>query len=236
MTRRLTDTEIAARIVPTVMRWPADISKTIAWDRLRECVDALRGLVFTVNGHCLEAEHDGDLSPDGIFRRRTQLGQQALAELADFTPFQTAEKAVASNLVYLEERMVELPKPTTNSIEFMLEQEIRVHIRRQKSRLDVVVGSLADRRFLSAVINAPAYLSGLTEVEWNVVRERARAALHPQQSEMQQWLNKALAEVRDGLTAAKRMLLERCELREDGEGQFRPIRQPASTSSRPTAA
>lgn len=236
MTRRITDTEIAARIVPTLVRWPADISKTVAWDRLRECVDALRGLVFTVNGHCLEAEQDQDLSPEGIIRRRAQIGQQALRELAEFEPFQKAEKAVASNLAYLEERMVELPKPTTNSIDFLMEQEIRTYVRRHKARLHVALRLITDQRALSAIINAPSYLSGLTDVEWNVVRQRARAALHPQQAEMQQCLNKALAEVRSGLTAAKRMLLERCELREEGEGQFRPIRQPASTPSRPTAA
>ena len=44
-----------ARIVPTTLRWPADIAKTLAWDRLRECVDALRGLIYMVNAHYLEA-------------------------------------------------------------------------------------------------------------------------------------------------------------------------------------
>jgi hypothetical protein len=68
------------------------------------------------------------------------------------------------------------------------------------------------------VLNTPPYLSGLTDVEWNVVRERARAALHPQQEEMQRWLKRALAEVVEGMAAAKRMLLERCEMREDNDG------------------
>ncbi|MEH2573475.1 hypothetical protein [Bradyrhizobium sp. AZCC 1708] len=235
MTRRVTDTEIAARIVPTSLRWPADIAKTIAWDRLRECVDALRGLVSTSNAHCLEAEQDQDLSPEGVIRRRTQLGHQALTELANFKPFQLAEKAVANNLAHLEERMVELPKPTTNAIEFMLEQEIRAYISEQPSRLNFVIKSLADQRVTSAVLNAPPYLSGLTDVEWNVVRERARAALHPAQSEMQEWLKKALAEVQEGIAAAKRMLLERCEMREDGEGQFRSIREPIQ-KGKPAAA
>lgn len=63
------------------------------------------------------------------------------------------------------------------------------------------------------MLNTPPYLSGLTDVEWNVVRERARAALHPQQEEMQRWLKRALAEVVEGMAATKRMLLERCEMR-----------------------
>ena len=43
---------------------------------------------------------------------------------------------------------------------------------------------------------------------------------------MQQWLKKALAEVQEGLAATKRMLLERCEMREDSDGQFHSIRDP----------
>jgi hypothetical protein len=48
---------------------------------------------------------------------------------------------------------------------------------------------------------------------------------------MQQWLKKALAEVVERMAAAKRMLLERCELREDNGGQFRSIREPLPASA-----
>jgi hypothetical protein len=186
----------------------------------------LRGLVYTVNGHCLEAEQDQDRSPEGIIRRRTQIGQQALSELADFSPLQIAQKAVANNLAFLEEQMVELPKPTTNAVDFMLEQEIRGHVSEQKSPIDFVLNQIADQRVLGAVLNVPPYLSGLTDPQWNIVRERARTALHPQQSEMQDWLKKAIAEVQEGVAAATRMILERCEMRQDSDGRFRAIREP----------
>jgi hypothetical protein len=221
----MSDIEIAARIVPTMLRWPAE-AKTIAWDKLRECVDALRGLVYTVNARCTEAEQDQDLSPEGIVRRRTQLGHHALTDLGSFKPFHDAEKAVTSNLTHLEQRMVELPKPTTNAVDFMLEQEIRGYVNEQKSPLDFILKSISDHRALSAVLNAPPYLSGLSDTEWNMVRERARVALHPEQSEMQQWLKKALSEVQGGVAAAKRAVLERCEMREDEDGKFRSIREP----------
>ena len=43
MIRRLTDIEIAARIVPTVVRWPSsETAKTLAWDRLRDARSATR--------------------------------------------------------------------------------------------------------------------------------------------------------------------------------------------------
>ncbi|MBI5260246.1 MAG: hypothetical protein HY852_00320 [Bradyrhizobium sp.] len=64
------------------------------------------------------------------------------------------------------------------------------------------------------------------KLKWNVVRERARTVLHPEQAEMQQALNKALAEVQEGMAAAKRALLDRCEMQEYEEGKFRSLREP----------
>jgi hypothetical protein len=66
--------------------------------------------------------------------------------------------------------------------------------------------------------------SGLTDAEFKVVRERARAALHPEQVLMQQQLTKARDELRAGIAAAKRLLLERCELRDD-DGQLQSIQE-----------
>jgi hypothetical protein len=49
---------------------------------------------------------------------------------------------------------------------------------------------------------------------------------------MQQWLMKARDELREGVAATKRMLLERCEIREDEDGQSRAIRQPLPDEAR----
>jgi hypothetical protein len=43
--------------------------------------------------------------------------------------------------------------------------------------------SIADRTVLSAVLNAPVCLTGLTEIEWNLVRARARETLHPDETD-----------------------------------------------------
>src|SRR5450759_2119347 len=45
---------------------------------------------------------------------------------------------------------------------------------------------------------------------------------------MQQSLRKALEELREGVAATKRMLLERCEMRED-DGQFRSVHEAPAT-------
>jgi hypothetical protein len=206
----LTDNEIHTCVVATRIRWP-ETGTTIAWSRLHDCVDALQDLVRTVGLHCVEAEQNRDFSAAGIMRRRLELGRQALTELANFKPFQAAEKATLDNIDYLEKKMIDLPQPPTNVADVALAQEIRSYVSKQKSPIDVAVRAMSDHRILSAILNAPPFLSGLSDAEFKVVRERARAALHPEQVKMQQQLTKSLEELRAGLAATKRMLLERCE-------------------------
>jgi len=87
---------------------------------------------------------------------------------------------------------------------------------------------IAPKCYLVPILRASGsqHRFGLNDAEWNLVRARARQALHPEQTEMEQLLTKALDDVREGVAATKRMLLERCEMREDDDGQFRSIREP----------
>jgi len=148
---RLTDNEIQTCVVATRLRWP-ETGTTIAWSKLHDCVDALQGLVSTVDLHCVEAEQNRDFSAAGIMRRRTELGRQALNELANFKPFQAAEKAALDNIDYLEKKMIDLPQPPTNVADVALAQEIRSYVARQKSPIDVAVKSMSDPRICSAAL------------------------------------------------------------------------------------
>jgi hypothetical protein len=55
------------------------------------------------------------------------------------------------------------------------------------------------------------------------VRSRARQTLHPEQTKMQKLLTEALDDLRGGVAATKRVLLERCEI---DDGQSRTIGEP----------
>jgi hypothetical protein len=137
-----------------------------------------------------------------------------LAQLSDHRPLRSAERAVRENIDHLEEQMKKLPSPPTELSDVMLEMEIRAHVGRQTSPFDFAMKNVSDGRVLGALLNAPAFLSGLAAEHMNVIRERARQALHPEQTELQQKLQKALEDVRNGLDAAKRAILERCDLRQ----------------------
>lgn len=235
MPKRVSDTEIKARICATRLRWP-ESSTTIAWRRLHECVDALHGLLQTVDHACAEAEQNADFSSSGIARRRTELGRQALNEMVQFKPFLAAERAVTNDIDLIEKRMTDLPQPPIHVAEVALAQEIRQHLRRQKRPIDLVLKLMSDPRILSAILSAPAFLSGLSEIELNLVRERARTALHPEQVETQAKLSGALEELRLGVAATRRLLLERTETREDDDGQFRSTREPPPRGGRTPVA
>jgi hypothetical protein len=221
MTKRLTEIAIKATICPTRLRWP-EARASITWGKLHECVDALHAVVKMVDGACIQAEENPELSVEGIRHRRTELGRKALADLENFKAFQNAEKAALNNLEYLESKMVDLPQPPSDVAAVSEAQEIRTYIRQQKYPGEFVLKHLSDRRILGAVLTSHAFLSGLSDLEFNVVRERARTALHPEQTQTQQRLTKALAELREGVAATRRVLLERCELGKHNSVHARP--------------
>ena len=72
---------------------------------------------------------------EGIARRRSELGRQALAELQSFKPFAIAEKATRENIEVLEKKMEDLPQPPTALADAMLAQEIRQYVRGQNPQL-----------------------------------------------------------------------------------------------------
>ncbi len=141
------------------------------------------------------------------------VGRQALSELEnDWQPLRSATRAIDENVAFLEKKMTGLPQPPTTIADVALAQEIRQHMKAQKSPIDFAMQSISEPRTLGAILSAPAYLSGLSDSEWDVVREKARRTLHPEQVEMQQQLTRARDDLRAGVDAAKRMVKERCKI------------------------
>lgn len=213
--KRLSNNEIQLRIVPRHVRWPSpEIAKSISWDNLRGAVSALHGLAEVVEAQCTQAEKNTDLSSGGITRRREAVGRQALSELADhWKPAESAEKSVLADIKLIESKMTALPEPPSTNVDIAMQQEIRSHIRGLKSPIDFVMKSISDPRTLAAVLTAPAYLSGLTETEHGVVKQRARAAFHPDLDQHQKWLASSLDDLKEGVAETQRLIMERCDLK-----------------------
>jgi hypothetical protein len=103
MTKRLTQNEIAIRIVPTHLRWPEAATSGV-WRALHECVQQLHNFARTVDNDCIEIEQKKEFGRYEIEGHRTEVGQEALKKLADFRPFDMAEQAATKEIDALEKR------------------------------------------------------------------------------------------------------------------------------------
>jgi hypothetical protein len=73
MTKAITDLEIQARLVPTATRWSS--APVAHWEALHSAVAFLRQLVGQVDAECATVEADEDLSPQGLYRKRADIGE-----------------------------------------------------------------------------------------------------------------------------------------------------------------
>ena len=100
-THRLSDIKIKVCVVPKRLRWP-ERGSSVAWAKLHSCVDGLQDLVRSVDVACTEVEQSRQLSAGAIAHRRAELCDQALRKLANFQPFDIAEKTLTQNIDELE--------------------------------------------------------------------------------------------------------------------------------------
>ncbi|MCK1354640.1 hypothetical protein IVB56_27220 [Bradyrhizobium sp. CW7] len=103
MTKRMTETEIRIRIVPTHLRWPSADTNSV-WRRLHECVHKMHDLARAVDVNCSCIEEKRTLGPNEIERRRTEVVQEARTKLANFGPLDVARRAVAAELNSMQSR------------------------------------------------------------------------------------------------------------------------------------
>ena len=227
MVKAIHDLEIQARVVPTHGRWPN--IPTIHWGKLHAGVAALRALVAGVDASCLSVEADPDLSPEGLYRRRADIGRKGITELNALAAVAGAESAVAKAIATFESGMVaDIPKPTS-AADIAMGEEIRAFIRTTKSSpFDFAMRNINDPRVLAAVLHAPAFLTGLDDAMFEAIKAKAAIALNPEKLAQKKQAEGALEELRKGVDAAQRMIMSRTETVQDiKSGIVRGIRDPA---------
>ncbi|RUU59443.1 hypothetical protein [Mesorhizobium sp. M2C.T.Ca.TU.002.02.1.1] len=235
MPKPINENDVAARITPQSIHW-RDTAALMHWQDLKGTVDAARSLVLAVDEQCRAVESDSDLSPEGRARRRVEIAQKAMADFAAFKPLAKAESSVAKALSIFESKMTSLPKKPDHVADVMLAQEIRAHVAKQSSPANYVLSHLSDPAIVGAVLNAPGYLTGLANTDLVVIRERAASSLHPEETKRIKEASEALEATRQGIEAAKRMILERCDARHDRDNVIRSKQAPISPLTRPAVA
>jgi hypothetical protein len=219
----LSESEVLVRIAPGSARWPKAAS-TLAWVKLHDAVNNFRATAIAIDAACAVAEDDRTLTPTGTCQRRTAIAKAALADLESNKLFQSALKYVDGDVANFESKIAALlPQEPTDIAGVSLAKELRTIVRGSKSPIDSAIRALTDNRVLGAILHAPPMASGLTEAEYGIVRQRARAAAAPTQAAAAEALTKARAELVETKAAMRRLILERTDLTEDALEQ--PMRK-----------
>ncbi len=132
---KMSETEIAIRIVPKRVRWPEPSAGNI-WAAAHRCVDAWHDLVRKIDADCAEVEEDPQLSANGIARRRAEICDQALRKLVNSRPFDSAETTLTSEIDALDR----LTAPNA--------QQSQMHQNMTKALADLREGIEATRRLI----------------------------------------------------------------------------------------
>jgi hypothetical protein len=80
---------------------------------------------------------------------------------------------------------------------------------------------LNNPRVTSAWLHSEPFQSGLGDAEYNLLREQLRHAVNPTSSGMIKTLSAALDELRGGVVAMRRMVMQRTGLEEYSDGTIR---------------
>ena len=129
-----------------------------------------------------------------------------------------ARAAAAQIEETLGKRVREAVKAPSTPFDIALHAEIRAVIRETGQAAVFIDEHVGDERVLTAVLTAPAFLSGLSDVEFNLLKSREESRLNPEAAATVADVAKALEQIKHGLVIAEKMIGERGQLMKTADG------------------
>ena len=186
----------------------------IHWHHLHDCVSNLRARTLKALGTFSGIDENKSLSLDG---KREEKHKAAQAALDDLKKSQALIKARAA----VEQQVAKWNKDfAPPAIESAHAAEIRAHVSRLKDgdRLQFVTKHITE--CTAAVLHGPAFLSGLTATEIDIVRRQFEVKVNPEASEAKAQTLVALAHCEQGWRNASNTIRSRGGLpKTSGNGQ-----------------
>lgn len=199
-------------------RWPP--LETLQWQALREVVADCRDAVAGV-GETIDATNaDGDLTDAAKARRIAAAGLAAIERLNALPSLARAERLVTDFLSGLRERRAVAIQAPATANDAAIASEIRDWLAAQDSPFSAAKNKLSDPRVASAVLTAPAFLSGVSDSEHALLRQAAEEQIDPQAASTAKQNETALEEARATVRAARERIGKLCQLRKTMNGAF----------------
>ena len=158
----------------------------VLWNKMRECISSLQDFARDTDAAFDKIESDQDITEAARKRKLGIEGKVRTDELTNWPALKDAEREVETAL---NRTNFEFPSTDKNGIW----AEIRAHVKVQQPSPFSYAGShLGDPDMVGAIINAPAFLSGMTDEQVNLLRQHASIKLFPDQVDERKRLEWAL--------------------------------------------
>ena len=229
--------KVKAAIAPQAESWPSpDFSKvTITgerphmepgdphWAALHDAVREARDRTLKARGSMAAIDEDRNLSPTGKLEKKKEIASKAITALEKSQHLVKARSAVEDQVRLWNKALGLTPKAPENAGEAMLHCEIRSHLAALKSddRLAFISSHLGEGEVADAVLTAPAFLSGLSPAELNIVRQRVEAHANPEIAAAKAETLRAMQDAEAGWRAAIRQISGRGGLGRPHDGMVR---------------
>lgn len=209
---KISDTALAM-LGAQATRWPSgDVN--VAWRTLHEAIEAIRLVVRETDLALVEKAEDRELSDYGMLRALNALGLAGIERLRNLAEVRKADASVARMLEHAESG-IKIPDAPSDSA---IGAEIRAYLASKGSGATGAFNEAMKRRgdpeVVAAIKAAPAFLSGLTDEQKNLVISSATTAMFP-----------GPAKERDALTAAQEYLRQTIRNAEAKIAQLAQLRQ-----------
>jgi hypothetical protein len=134
----------------------------------------VRQILKDTNAKMNSVETDRNLSPEGVKRARAEIGKAAIAQLNDLA---APTGAVSRRLEHLNKKNDEaLAEGAKNSTQGQVASEIRSYVAKSHAPAMTAHKLIGNKQALAAILDAPAFLSGLSDSEHAQLRDRVGAS------------------------------------------------------------
>ena len=209
---------LRSAICPNLERWPTD---TTHWAALHRAGGEMRAIVSKGLKEIAAVDADKQLSAEGKRTKKHEIARQALNQLQEPGSVLKAREAVMAQMKRWAEKVSTHIKPAEDHVTAVLHAQCREKISGMKEGRHAFLQQHAtDPVIASALLEAPPFLSNLSEGELAMVRDAVeRKFLSSEVVEAKAKVGEALLETERGLRAAQHMIRQHA-------GEEKPMARP----------
>ena len=208
--KKFDDLKIHMTILPEAHKWPAP--DYTHWERLHAVANEARSRVAKAFAALDEIDHNPDLTAEGKAKERVKLAEKAVADFHKSNALENARAAVRRQQAHWANKIQQAIQPAGDHGTAVMYAQVRDRIANMegKSRLAFIDKHIDDPAVVSAVLSAPEFLSGLSAVEFAVVKQKvAKRILSAEASEAKDSTEKAMLAAERGWSRAIEAIAER---------------------------